>query len=216
MELTDAIPAPARDDAASHADAPPAAPGTCRRCPLWADATQAVDGRGPVPAALMLVGDQPSDHDDRHGAPFSGTSGRILERALRELSLTSDKVYLTHAVKHFKWEARGRQRLHRTPAPDEVAACRYWLDHEIEAVKPRVIVALGTLAWRTLLGDPLAGLPATALTVRLPGGSRIVAAPHPALVMRTRDADSRERVYGRLVDALRIAKRLVEVDADQR
>ncbi|MGN4068219.1 UdgX family uracil-DNA binding protein [Burkholderia gladioli] len=210
MEMNAVIAEPPGADVLAGRDAPPTL-DACRRCPLWARATQPVGGRGPVTAAIMLVGEQPGDHDDRRGTPFSGTAGGILERALREASLARATVYLTHVVKHFKWEARGKRRLPVEPAPEEVAACRYWLDHEIDAVAPRVIVALGALAWRAVLDDPLARLPVAPLPVRLPSGLQLLATQHPDFVLRTRDADSRERVYQQIAAALRVAKRLAYV-----
>ncbi|ALK32339.1 DNA glycosylase [Burkholderia plantarii] len=193
-----------------RADAPPARElGACRRCALWEHATQAVHGEGPRRAALMLVGEQPGDHDDLSGRPFGGSAGHILDRALADADIARAEVYLTNAVKHFKWEPRGKRRLHRPPAPREVEACRHWLARELDAVGPRVIVALGATALRAVLDDPAATLPRTHETLALPDGRYVVGTDHPSFVLRTRDANSRERAYDELVDALRTARRLV-------
>ena len=131
-------------------------PGTldeCRRCPLWHDATQGVGGVGPAHAAIMMVGEQPGDSEDREGRPFVGPAGRLLDDALREAGVTRGTVFVTNAVKHFKWEPRGKRRMHKTPAQREVDACRYWLERELTRVSPRVVVALGSTALKALLQD---------------------------------------------------------------
>ncbi|MBI0330876.1 UdgX family uracil-DNA binding protein [Burkholderia plantarii] len=198
---------PARDRRASE---PPARElGACRRCSLWEHATQAVHGEGPRRATLMLVGEQPGDRDDLSGRPFVGSAGHILDRALADADITRAEVYLTNAVKHFKWEPRGRRRLHRPPAQREVEACRHWLVRELDAIGPRVIVALGATALRAVLDDPAATLRRTHEAIALPDGRYVVATAPPSFVLRTRDANSRERAYDELVDALRTARRLV-------
>src|SRR3982751_3599832 len=115
----------------------------CRGCPLGADATQTVFGAGPRKAELMLVGEQPGDREDVEGEPFVGPAGRILERALEAAEIDREDVYLTNAVKHFKWRARGKRRLHQTPRAGEVEACKPWLEAELDAVRPRALLALG-------------------------------------------------------------------------
>ena len=125
----------------------------CRRCDLWKAATQTVFGDGPVNVDLMLVGEQPGDQEDKEGEPFVGPAGRLLDEALRAAGLADVKRYVTNAVKHFKWEPRGKRRIHVKPNPAQVLACQYWLDQEIELVAPRVVVALGATAVRALLGN---------------------------------------------------------------
>ncbi|RQS28866.1 uracil-DNA glycosylase [Burkholderia sp. Bp8992] len=197
-----AHPAPPADD-----DAPPTL-DACRRCTLWEHATQPVPGMGPLDASIMLVGEQPGDQEDRAGLPFVGAAGRLLDRALDEAGIERTHVYVTNAVKHFKWEPRGKRRLHKTPAQREVAACRYWLERELDAVHPRVVVALGATALRAVLQDNDATLERTRAPVRTGDGRLVVAAYHPSYVLRTRGADSREHAYRALVDALRTASDL--------
>jgi uracil-DNA glycosylase len=125
----------------------------CRGCPLYADATQAVFGAGPRKASLMLVGEQPGDREDREGAPFVGPAGRILDESLLEAGIAREEVYLTNAVKHFKWKAgRGKRRIHQRPSVGEVKACRPWLEAELEAVKPELVICLGATAARAVIG----------------------------------------------------------------
>src|SRR3954469_1702355 len=125
----------------------------CRRCDLWKRGTQTVFGEGPPRARLMLVGEQPGDQEDLAGEPFVGPAGKLLRDALVEAGLDPAEVYLTNAVKHFKWQARGKRRIHEKPNREEVLACRMWLDEEIENVRPQLIVALGATAAGTLLGS---------------------------------------------------------------
>ncbi|AOJ17345.1 UdgX family uracil-DNA binding protein [Burkholderia vietnamiensis] len=203
---------PQPDAADAHGgDADDDAPATldaCRRCGLWEHATQPVPGAGPADARIMLVGEQPGDQEDRTGVPFVGAAGRMLDRALDEAGIDRARVYVTNAVKHFKWEPRGKRRLHKTPAQREVAACRYWLERELETLAPRVIVALGATALRAVLQDNDATLERARQPLRSPDGRLVVATYHPSYVLRTRGADSRERAYRTLVDALRTAARL--------
>src|ERR1051326_9429723 len=126
----------------------------CQDCPLWANATQTVFGAGDPHARVMLVGEQPGDEEDRKGLPFVGPAGRLLDRALDEAKVNREHLYVTNAVKHFKWEPRGKRRLHKTPAQREIDACYQWLEGEIEAGKPALIVALGATAAKALLGPP--------------------------------------------------------------
>ena len=130
-------------------------PDSCRRCPLYAHATQAVEGAGPKDAAIMLVGEQPGDEEDKRGEPFVGPAGALLMRALAEVGLAREDVFITNAVKHFKWTPapRGKRRLHKTPAQREIEACEVWLIQEIEHVRPKVIVALGATAYTALTGE---------------------------------------------------------------
>jgi uracil-DNA glycosylase len=124
----------------------------CRGCGLWKDATQTVFGEGPPRAELMLIGEQPGDREDRKGEPFVEPGGGLLDRALTDAGIAREDVYLTNAVKHFKWRSRGKRRLHQTPRAGEVEACRPWLEAEVEAVRPRAVLALGATAAKVVFG----------------------------------------------------------------
>jgi uracil-DNA glycosylase len=176
----------------------------CRSCPLWRDATQTVFGAGPRKAELMLVGEQPGDREDVAGEPFVGPAGGILAKALESAGTDAEAVYLTNAVKHFKWRARGKRRLHQTPRVGEVEACRPWLEAELEAVRPTGLLALGATAGKALFGPSIrvsrdrgrlidsSLAPVTALTL------------HPSAILRLRDHDEREDALASLVDDLRL------------
>jgi len=158
---------------------------------------------------MMLVGEQPGDEEDRQGKPFVGPAGGVLRRALDEAGISPDACYVTNAVKHFSWEPRGTRRIHKTPAQKEIAACRDWLEAEIAAVRPAVIVALGATALAALLGRRMAVGAARDLdTLAHPGGTPIVATFHPSAVLRVPDEDARRDLYGKLVaDLARAAAR---------
>jgi uracil-DNA glycosylase family protein len=190
--------------------APPATLAQCRRCELWRHASAAVDGSGPQRASLMLVGEQPNDQEDRLGVAFAGACGKLLERALAAAGLRRDEVYLTNAVKHFKWEARGKRRLHKGPTQDEIEACGHWLRQELAAVRPKVVVALGATALKALSGDRHASVGAARQRPFEHGGRWIVAAYHPSYVLRIPDRAARERTFDDLVDALRAAQALLK------
>src|SRR3979490_3546339 len=131
---------------APNTAAPGEKPQTCRRCDLWKHATQAVEGEGAARAKIMLVGEQPGDEEDRRGHPFVGPAGRVLDEAIAAAGLQRKDIFITNAVKHFKWEPRGKRRLHKKPAVGEIKACNIWLDQEIRSIQPKVIVALGATA----------------------------------------------------------------------
>ena len=162
-------------------------PNRCRRCPLWEQATQAVPGEGPPDARIVLVGEQPGDEEDLKGRPFVGPAGRLLDQLLEESGIDRKSVYVTNAVKHFKWEPRGKRRLHKTPSQREVAACEVWLRSELERLQPRVIVALGATALRALAIDagPVGKARGQMLTTDT--GSTVVATWHPSALLRARD-----------------------------
>ena len=175
----------------------------CRRCPLWEHATQTVFGSGSANGPLMLVGEQPGDVEDRQGEPFVGPAGQLLRRALAEAGIDMAGVYLTNAVKHFKWRPQGKRRLHERPNHEEVMACRLWLDMEIETVRPAAVVALGATAAGALLGP--------SVRVTKDRGRKLVStlAPlvtvtvHPSSILRSTDAASRARAYEQFVADLR-------------
>ena len=129
-----------------------AAAAGCRACDLWRNATQTVFGEGSERAEVMMVGEQPGDREDLEGRPFVGPAGRVLDKALEEVGIDRDLVYVTNVVKHFKWRPRGKRRIHQKPNAEEIRACRPWLDSELALVKPRVLVCLGSVAAQALLG----------------------------------------------------------------
>jgi len=156
----------------------------CRRCSLWRNATQAVAGEGPEKASIMLVGEQPGDEEDVRGRPFVGPAGRLLDGILLEVGLDRQSVFATNAVKHFKWEPRGKLRLHRRPNVQEMQACGAWLEGEIARVSPRVIVALGATAIRAVTGQSMGVEDARAVRVRHFGGAVVVGTYHPSAILR--------------------------------
>lgn len=155
----------------------------CRECPLAAQATQAVPGQGPLRPQVMLVGEQPGDQEDLRGQPFVGPAGQLLDRALRQLAVARDTVYLTNSVRHFRFELRGRRRIHKTPGQVEALACRHWLDEEIALVQPRVLVALGATAARSLLGRPVAVTSERGEWFERPDGLRVLVTLHPSALL---------------------------------
>lgn len=185
----------------------------CRRCDLWRHATQAVGGAGPKRARIMLVGEQPGDQEDLAGAPFVGPAGQLLDSVLDEAGLDRRKVYMTNAVKHFKWEPRGKRRMHKTPAQREIEACSYWLDKELEQVRPEVIVALGSTALKAVLGTPNITLKETLGKPIRHGGRWVVTVYHPSYVLRVPGAESKALARAAMVDGLKLAQRLLEDDA---
>ena len=190
--------------------AAPTALAQCRRCALWQHATQAVGGVGPPQAALMLVGEQPGDQEDLAGLPFVGPAGALLERAMAQAGMERSAIYLTNAVKHFKWEPRGKRRLHKTPAQSEVLACHLWLEEEIERTRPEVIVALGATALKSLLEDGSATMKEVLGAPFQHAGRWIVTVYHPSYVLRAPDEASREQAYGVIVAGLRAALHLLQ------
>jgi uracil-DNA glycosylase len=176
----------------------------CRECPLWQGATQTVFGEGPPRAPLMLVGEQPGDREDREGHPFVGPAGRLLDQALAELGLDRAAIYVTNAVKHFKYELRGKRRMHKTPAQREIEACNHWLEDEIRAVKPRAIAALGATAARALIGRPVAVTRERGQWLQREDGIPVLVTLHPSALLRLRDEDRAEAWAAWLDDLLRL------------
>ena len=180
----------------------------CRRCRLGEIATQGVPGEGPRSARLMLVGEQPGDEEDVKGHPFVGPAGRLLRSALEHAGIDDDAIYVTNAVKHFSFELRGKRRIHKTPAQREVAACHVWLEQEMAAVAPSIIVALGATALGAVMGKRITITEARAASeLRNPEGVRVVATYHPSAVLRAPDEDRRQELYDFLVADLRRAAR---------
>ena len=178
----------------------------CRGCELWQRATQAVFGEGRPAARLMLVGEQPGDREDREGEPFVGPAGRVLAQALSSAGLERDDVYVTNAVKHFRFEERGKRRIHKRPDVGHINACRPWLDAELRAVDPAAIVCLGATAARAVLGRPVT-IGAERGTA-IPVGDRVaVVTIHPSAVLRLREPGERDAAIAGLVADLRTAAR---------
>jgi len=175
----------------------------CRACPLGERATQTVFGEGPASARLMLIGEQPGDVEDRRGRPFVGPAGRLLERALEEVGLERHEVYLTNVVKHFKWEPRGKRRLHKTPLISEINACFPWLEAEITLLRPEAIVCLGRVAAQALLGRDFRVTERRGELFRQsPFASLVMATVHPAAVLRSPDDETRAIETARFIDDL--------------
>jgi uracil-DNA glycosylase len=175
----------------------------CRGCDLWRDATQTVFGAGPATAKLMLVGEQPGDREDREGEPFVGPAGGLLRRALDEAEIDPEQTYITNAVKHFKWRARGKRRLHQTPRAGEVEACRPWLEAEVGAVEPQGIVALGATASRALFGPKVKVTKDRGRLLECSLAPVAAVTVHPSALLRLRDEDERHDAFEALVDDLR-------------
>jgi DNA polymerase len=177
----------------------------CEACDLYAHATQTVFGEGPAPTRIMVVGEQPGDREDRAGHPFVGPAGRVLDEALEAAGIDRTRVYVTNAVKHFKWKPQGKRRIHQKPDAEEVEACSRWLDHEVDLVKPEIVVAMGVTAVRAVLGSREA-------ISRLRGqlhasrwGVQTVVTIHPSAVLRVREPEQRDAQLGVLVEDLRLA-----------
>ena len=181
----------------------------CRRCPLFRDATQGVCGEGPRKARLMIVGEQPGDHEDLAGRPFVGPAGGVLDTALDEAGIDRDDVFVTNAVKHFKHEPRGKRRLHRTPNVSEVSACRWWLDAERRLVEPRLIVTLGATAALGVLGRKAAVTKERGRPIALPDGARTLLTVHPSYLLRIPDAVAKLEERGRFTEDLKRARALL-------
>ncbi|HEY1798952.1 MAG TPA: UdgX family uracil-DNA binding protein [Stellaceae bacterium] len=177
----------------------------CRRCPLYRNATQAVPGEGSPLAPLMLVGEQPGDHEDRTGKPFVGPAGHLLDRALAEAGIDRRRAFVTNAVKHFKYEPRGKRRLHKRPNADEIEQCRWWLDREIALVRPAAIVALGATAARSLLRRVVTIGRERGVARRRDDGAALVVTIHPSMLLRLRDETEQRYEYERFVADLRLA-----------
>ena len=181
-----------RDDVKTL-DELPRAVDRCRRCPLYCNATQGVAGEGPKDARIMLVGEQPGDQEDLQGRPFVGPAGQLLDRVLKEAGLDRRRLFLTNAVKHFKFEPRGKRRLHQTPTTGEIDICRWWLDKERAFVQPRLIVTLGASALRGVTGKSASIKSMRGAMHELEGGAKLVATIHPSFLLRMPD---RERAAG--------------------
>jgi len=188
---------------------------SCRACPLWKNATQTVFGEGPSDAEIILVGEQPGDKEDREGRPFVGPAGLLLDRALAEAGVDRGRVYVTNAVKHFKFEPRGKRRLHKRPNASEIEICRRWLFEEIEAVRPRLIVALGATAAQSLTGRAIPIETNRGALLDGANGLKVFITTHPSALLRLQDQEERRSAYAAFVDNLRSVERLAKLSADQ-
>jgi DNA polymerase len=175
----------------------------CQACPLWQHATQTVFGEGAARADMMLIGEQPGDQEDQQGEPFVGPAGGLLDRALAEAGLDRTQLYVTNAVKHFKFEPRGKRRIHQRASAREQAICRQWLAAELREVQPRRILAMGAMASRATFGSAFRLTAQRGQWLSLPGGAKGMATWHPSAILRSPDAEGRERRYRELVADLK-------------
>jgi len=179
----------------------------CRGCPLYKRATQGVFGTGRAGSRMLIVGEQPGDQEDLAGKPFVGPAGALLDRALADAGIRRGEVFLTNAVKHFKWEPRGKRRIHRTPRWSEIKACRPWLEEELARVKPAVVVALGSTAAQSLMGPQFRVLKNRGKVHAAEGIEAVVVTIHPSAVLRAPDKSAREASYRMLVADLKLARK---------
>jgi uracil-DNA glycosylase len=182
----------------------------CRRCGLWKTATQGVPGEGKAPTGLMLVGEAPGDQEDLQGHPFVGPAGAMLDRALEEAGMNRKSVYVTNAVKHFKFEPRGKRRLHVKPNAIEIQACNWWLEEEMRLVSPKLVIALGATAARALLGRVVTIAQTRGHPLRLSGATTLWVTIHPSFLLRIPDEARRRAEYGRFVQELTEAHRWID------
>ena len=181
----------------------------CRGCDLYKNATQAVFGEGTARAEVMLVGEQPGDKEDIAGRPFVGPAGQLLDRALEEAGIDRTQTYVTNAVKHFKWEARGKRRIHQKPTWSEQMACRPWLDAELAVVEPRVLVCLGATAAQSLLGRDFRVTKHHGELLDSPLAEYVTATIHPSAILRQQDEESRQAELAAFVGDLRVVAQLL-------
>jgi DNA polymerase len=179
----------------------------CQDCPLWANATQTVFGAGDPQARVMLVGEQPGDEEDKKGLPFVGPAGKLLNRALEAAGVDREQLYVTNAVKHFKWQLRGKRRLHKTPAQREVDACHQWLEREIATVKPKVVVALGATAARAVISKDFEVSLQRGQFVESPLAPFVFATLHPSALLRVQEEGEREAAFKQFVKDLSLIKK---------
>ena len=181
----------------------------CTRCPLYQFATQVVPGEGPEHAPLMMVGEQPGNDEDLAGHPFVGPAGRMLDRAIAESGLDRKAIFVTNAVKHFKFEQRGKRRLHKRPNAHEIERCKWWNDIERALVKPELVVALGATAARSLTGKPVPINRLRGQVLPLDEERKLVVTIHPSALLRIKDSDDKKREFTGLVDDLRLCAKIL-------
>ena len=181
----------------------------CRRCPLYKNATQAVPGEGPVRARIMLVGEQPGDKEDLAGKPFVGPAGRVLDHALADAGIPRDETFVTNAVKHFKFEPRGKRRLHKKPNAYEIERCKWWLEQERAIVQPQLVVALGATAARSLMGRQVAIGKVRGEVFALADGTQLLITIHPSALLRIQEEADKREAHAAFVKDLKVAARMV-------
>jgi len=182
---------------------------SCRGCDLYRHATQAVFGEGPKKARLVFIGEQPGNEEDMKGHPFVGPAGGLLDRALADASIDRAEVYVTNVVKHFKFEERGKRRIHEKPRIGEIKACEPWLEAEIDLIQPEVIICLGATAAQTLLGAKFRLTKSRGVPLDHPWAPHVVATVHPSAILRAPDAAQRHEEYSRFVADLKAARTLL-------
>jgi DNA polymerase len=188
----------------------------CRGCDLYRNATQAVFGEGASHVDVFLVGEQPGDKEDLAGRPFVGPAGQLLDHALEEAGIDRAQTYVTNAVKHFKWQARGKRRIHQKPSWSETVACRPWLEGELEVVQPRVVVCLGATAAQSLLGRDFRVTRHRGELLDSDLAEHVTATIHPSAILRRPDEKSRHAELAAFVDDLRVVARVLEATASKR
>jgi uracil-DNA glycosylase len=181
----------------------------CQACPLWRDATQTVFGEGPAPAPLMLVGEQPGDKEDLAGLPFVGPAGQVLDRGLEDAGIERGTVYVTNAVKHFKFLQRGKFRLHQKPVTPEIRACRPWFERELDLVQPRLVVAMGATAVQSVFGKAMPIGKNRGRVMEILGGASALITVHPSYLLRIPEPDKKEEEYRRFVEDLQLARKTI-------
>jgi len=181
----------------------------CRRCPLWRNATQTVFGEGPDNARVIFVGEQPGDQEDLAGKPFVGPAGKVFDAILDDAGVDRQKVYVTNAVKHFKFEPRGKRRIHSKPNAGEVQACRWWLDQEFDLIKPNLAVALGATAALSLLGKATPVMKMRGQVIEREDGLRVFITIHPSFILRIREPADKEAERERFLHDMKQVKRLM-------
>jgi len=177
----------------------------CKNCPLWKSGTQTVFGEGKSSATIVMVGEQPGDQEDLSGKPFVGPAGKLLDRALEDAGIARSNTYVTNAVKHFKWEPRGKRRIHKKPSPREIAACRPWLEAELRIIRPKTVVCLGATATLALLGAKVRVLRDRGRAFSSLMAAKVFVTIHPSLLLRLTDRSEAEREYKLFVRDLRTA-----------
>jgi DNA polymerase len=181
---------------------------TCRRCHLWENATQTVFGEGPGSATVVFVGEQPGDQEDLAGKPFVGPAGKMFDAVLEEADFDRKKTYVTNAVKHFKFETRGKKRIHSKPNAGEIQACRWWLDNELKLIRPELAVALGATAAQSLLGKIVPVTKLRGTTVKRDDGLKVFITVHPSYLLRIPDEVAKQAERRRFLDDVKKVKKL--------
>jgi uracil-DNA glycosylase family protein len=188
----------------------------CRACPLWRDATQTVFGQGPAPASLMLVGEQPGDKEDLAGLPFVGPAGQVLDQALDEAEIERGDIYVTNAVKHFKFLPHGKRRLHQKAVTPEIRACRPWLERELDLVRPRLVLAMGATAAQAVFGKMMPIGRNRGRVMETAGGTDALITVHPSYLLRIPEPDRKEEEYRRFIEDLRQARDTIAAGSRRR